>query len=162
MVDIQSKEVIDKISDELKVQPSLEIPRRLMDKIQLVYGVNPDYREKMRFATATRITTGASTILTSNTTKRTFLTGLYFNYQHDVVADSTGFTITATPIATRAVTNVVNLVKITLTAKQDRVSITFNPPMELAPNTSVVMNQTFTVGVGVMAGGVTFFETDPQ
>jgi len=40
-LDIQSKEVIDKVSDELKVQPALQIPRQLGDKIQLVYNVNP-------------------------------------------------------------------------------------------------------------------------
>lgn len=69
-LDIQSKEIIDKISDELKVQPSLQIPRELMDKIQLVYGVNPE-----RPVTVVARATSSATLITTPIDRDFFLTG---------------------------------------------------------------------------------------
>ena len=75
MVDIQSKEVIDKISDELKVQPALQIPRELAKQIQLVYEVNP-----LRIANIVRSATiinTTSTIFTIPTRRDFFLTAVF-------------------------------------------------------------------------------------
>lgn len=58
MVDIQSKEVIDKVSDELKIQPALNIPRQISKDIQLTYNVNPPFPITIvKKATATSATT---------------------------------------------------------------------------------------------------------
>lgn len=162
MTDIQSKEVIDKISEELKIQPAIKIPRELMDKIQLVYNVNPNFSNTTRFASNTSVVTGATTIFTTSPTKRTFLTGVYFHYQHDAAANSTSLSLTAVPILRNDTTSIILFRKITLTATQDRIYVPFPVPMELALNSSIIMNQTFTLGVGVMSGGITFFEVDPQ
>jgi len=160
VLDIQSKEVIDKISDELKVQPALQIPRRLMDKIQLVYNVNPK-PQRIRVETVTRASTGASLVFASDATKRTFLTGFFLSYQHDVVADSTAIIATITPLG-RAVEVLLNFAKITLTAKGESAFIKLDPPVELEPGANVTITQTFTVGAGQIAGTAYFYETDPQ
>lgn len=73
VLDIQSKEVIDKISDELKVQPSLLIPRELAKVIQLVYNVNPsNHVNIVRTAVVNNTTT---TLFTVPAKKHFFLTG---------------------------------------------------------------------------------------
>ena len=79
MVDIQSKEVIDKISDELKIQPAMAIPRALAEKIQLVYAVNANPIVNV-VANAERSTTGATNVFTTSPTKNFFLTGLLISW----------------------------------------------------------------------------------
>lgn len=75
VLDIQSKEVIDKISDELKVQPSLEIPRQLDDKIKLVYEVNP--RRVCDIVESGVATSSTVTIFTTPTERDFFLTNAW-------------------------------------------------------------------------------------
>ena len=60
VLDIQSKEVIDKISDELKVQPAHEIPRELAKQIQLTYDIG--LVRKGRVISAERDVTGAGAL----------------------------------------------------------------------------------------------------
>lgn len=162
MVDIQSKEIIDKMSEDLKIQPAMQLPRELGKQILPVYVVNPNFFNASRAASTNRVITGSATIFTTNADKRTFLTGIWLHYQHNVVADSTTFTMTATPILRNVATNIIVLSKITLTATQDRIFVPFSIPMELGPDTTIIMTQTFTVGVGIMSGGITFFEVDKQ
>lgn len=64
MVEIQSKEAIDKISDELKVQPAVMIPRELMDKIQLTYDIGEGAIRKGFTAVGERDVTGAGSLFT--------------------------------------------------------------------------------------------------
>jgi len=83
MVEIQSKEAIDKISDELKVQPSIEIGRKLSDSIQPVFEVSavPQVRsEEQAFADST-----GGTIFTTHATKKTFLVGISLTVSKDAV-----------------------------------------------------------------------------
>lgn len=70
MVDIQSKEVIDKISDELKVQPAMQIPRVLGKDIQLVYKVNP--QKISSIVRAAPIAAGATTVIFATPSDRKF------------------------------------------------------------------------------------------
>lgn len=162
MVDIQSKEVIDKISDDLKIQPALQIPRELAKQIQLTYNINPKFNNAVRFVAAGRATTGSTTIFTTSADRRTFLTGVHFQYQHDAAVNSTFLALSAVPVFRNVAENIIIFNKITLTANQDRVFVPFPVPMELAPSSSIVITQTFTLGVGVMNGGITFYEVDPQ
>lgn len=160
MVDIQSKEVIDKISDELKVQPALEIPRTLAKDIQLTYDVNPP-RNVKAFVSGAIVTSGSGTITTSHATKRTFLQSCYLKYQADATADSTTYLLTFTPKGF-ATTEFIKLTKLSLTATIDGLSIVFPKAIELEPNTTIIVTQTFTVGASTMTGGATTWETDPQ
>jgi len=86
-LDIQSKEVIDKISDELKVQPALAIPRELSDKIQLVYAVNP-VRHLIQTNGGTLSDGTSATPFSFHATKNTFVTGLTISVAKSVLSQS--------------------------------------------------------------------------
>ena len=73
MVDIQAKEVIDKISNELKIQPALKIPRKIKEDIQLIYNVNPE--RIVRHVEGSGANTTHRLVHTAHSKKRTFLIG---------------------------------------------------------------------------------------
>jgi len=158
-LEIQSKEVIDKISDELKLQPAMKIPRELMDKIQLVYGINPE--REIQVDSTIRATTGSGNILTTSATKKTFLVGATMGYMHDATADSTDNQFLIIPKG-KAAQALLRLSKLTTTADARSISISFDKPIELEPGTVVSIQQAFTVGAGTISGTVIFYETEPQ
>jgi len=160
MVAIQSKEVIDKISDELKVQPSLDIPRELSKNIQLVYGVNPPIRIRTLDSTASDST--SSTILTTSTTKRTFLVGVQITTAKDVVSTSIISAILATPIGDSSRTILATRYEPVTAGSNIMAQNTFNSPMELEPGTTVtVINGTAIASIDT-SGLIFFYETDQQ
>lgn len=162
MVDIQSKEVIDKISDELKIQPSLQIPRALAKDIQLVYDVGETFKSFIPVSFSDiRITTGTSTLLTAHATRRTFLTGISLSTQADATANNTTIFINAT-LRGRALATILRLAKVTTTLYEGSLSITFPTPIEIEPSSTVTMTNTFTVGASSAAGSVHGFEVHEE
>lgn len=160
MVEIQSKEVIDKISDELKIQPALIIPRELMDKIQLVYNINSPNRDSI-IRSVSRSTTGSSTLFTTSATRPFFLTSATLVNQSDVTADNTAISLVATPFG-QATINPILLNKLTTTVFSGQISQRYDPPILLARSSSITLGSTFTVGASISGASITGFETDPQ
>ncbi len=160
-LDIQSKEIIDKISDELKVQPAMSIPRELMDKIQLVYGVNPVKNIKVAGNTLSNGT--SATIFTTSTTKRTFLVGASISVSKDVVSNSLLTRILAQPIGL-APTSFLILRTEPVTVAQGLVTNISFPidGIELEKGSDVnLTNSSGTASIDSSAI-VFFYETDPQ
>jgi len=160
MVDIQSKEVIDKISDELKLQPAMQIPRALAEKIQLVYNVNPKSRNHTAF-TAQRIVNGTTTMTTLPTDRQFFVTSFSLSNQSDAVADNIQIILVATPLG-RGQAVLATLSKLSLTAYSGEIVVTLAEPMPLEPGSLITVGSTFTVGASNSAAGCTGFFTDPQ
>lgn len=160
MVDIQSKEVIDKMSDELKVQPSMALPRRLSDSIQPVFEVgNPKVNTIVE--TASKGGTGTGTVFTVPTGVNFYLTSCYFTYACDVVCDSTAYQLKITPIG-KAEKNLINFRKNTLTKQDALIYPSYANGIQLEPGSLVTITHTFTVGVSNIVGGVIGYTTDPQ
>ena len=160
MVDIQSKEVIDKISEDLKVQPALQIPRELAKQIQLIYSVNPERIVKFTHVSVSDSTGGA--ILMTNATKNTYLVGLQLSTTKDVVATSIFTSITGTP-RDGVVKNLFTLRYEPLTAISNiSEAINFAQPILLEKGTSVTLTHTTAVGSIDSTATAYFFETDPQ
>lgn len=157
MVDIQSKEVIDKISEDLKIQPALQIPRAIAEKIQLVYGVNP--RRIGRTANAGG--TGATiAVHTAHATKDTWVTSAHISLAKTALNTGTvvDFRYTSPEGATEA------LIKIsltTLTVGNRDVNISFPTPILIAKGSSIAANINNATGLR-MDAGISFYETDPQ
>ena len=160
MVDIQSKEVIDKISDELKVQPAMAIPRVLADKIQLVYDVNPRAIVNI-VETVTKSTTGAATVFTASTTKDTFITGVSWTLHVDVSNDGV-FSHVSVQLADGTTRNVVNGRKLTLLEQLYDKVLMFDPPLKMLRGGIVQHSQTFTLGSAAMSTTVFGYTTEPQ
>lgn len=159
MVDIQSKEVIDKVSDELKIQPAMKIPREIMDKIQLVYNVNPTNSGNIIKA-VTKITSGAVGFFTTPTTRDFFLTSAFLQNQSDVAATNTLGSLTV--VVGGITIPILEFSKITLTIFNDSLTLSFPNPIKIDRGTAVVLNNTFGLGVSVSSAGITGYTTDPQ
>jgi len=163
MVDIQSKEVIDQISEELRVQPALMIPRVLSKDIQLVYEVLKRERAVNIFDTNGASTTGTITLFTvpSRERGRFFLTHASLDVTSDVSADNTttfmSMQTAPNDLFSNIARNIIELPKQTLTVTTSGRNIDFNTPVELAPNTNVTMTNTFTAGASRMNGIVLGF-----
>jgi len=159
MVDIQSKEVIDKISDELKIQPSLQIPRVLGKDIQLVYDVNPPHQVRIVEGFIADATTGS--IFTTNATRRTFMIGAQLSVSKSVLSPATSVNMAA---FTRGAPNraVLTIRFEPVTAGQEHNSVNFSQPIELEPGTSISLNASSATASIDLAGLVYFYETDPQ
>jgi len=160
-VDIQSKEVIDKISDELKVQPAMSIPRELAKNIQLVYGVNPVRLIQVTSKTTSDATT--STILTTNATKRTFVVAMNMTIAKDVVSTSLVSAIRGTPLGDSA-TDILRIRTEPVTVGQNlnnRVEIPM-PGLELEKGTTLTLTNSTAIASIDTTCNVYFYETDPQ
>lgn len=159
-LDIQSKEIIDKISEELKVQPSLKIPRELMDKIQLVYSVNPERLVVSKIGTASDATT--VTIHTTHATKRTFLIGAQLTIAKDVVSTSLFSAINIIGVDGRATTFIRIRTEPVTAAQGLTESISLSIPIEVEKSSIInIVNSTATGSIDA-TGLIYFFEVDPQ
>lgn len=158
MVDIQSKEVIDKIAEDLKVQPALQIPRELAKAIQLVYNVNPERMIRIKGNTASDATSAA--IHTTSATKDTFLVGLSLTIAKSALATSLSSGIIITPFGEASAT--VELIRYEpTTAGQFHTNIQFIKPIKLNRGSTVtVTNTTATASIDT-TGTIFFFEVDP-
>lgn len=159
MVEIQSKEVIDKISEELKVQPSLEIPRELAKNIQLVYNINQVDNGKMEFDSITNATTG--NIHTTHTTKDTWLLAVYMTVTKDVVNDSTQSNVRAVLFGDTVGKILCSMPYQPITAETIRGSFVFPIPIKLAKGTLIdIRNGAGTAEINTTAS-IVFTERDP-
>ena len=160
MVEIQSKEVIDKVSDELKVQPAMAIPRTLAKDIQLVYAVNDNNLSRV-LGKGSSSSSGTTTIFTSDATKKdTFITGISLSYIKDGDSDNTNIQVNTT--INGAVVGLIDVRGITLTAMQDHVHIHFSPPVKIDRDVATLISKSFTLGVMVVSGLVFGYTTDAQ
>lgn len=160
MVDIQSKEVIDKISEELKIQPSLKIPRTVAEKIQLQYNVNP--KKLMRVISSNSADTGSSTVFTTDVKKRTFFYGGQLTVAKDAVNDGLNSRINISPVGSGSGSNFLRINYEPLTAGQFFEKIILPFPVELQKGSTIVMfNDEATASID--AAIVLFIrEEDPQ
>ena len=161
MVDIQSKEVIDKISDELKVQPALVIPRELSKQIQLSYGVNPP--KNIQGSAVVNLSDSSSvTIITAHAIKRTFITGAWLSIAKSVAATSLFTELIFTPRHSNAATSIIRVRYEPVTAGSFTQHVEFPHPIELLQGSVVgIINSTAVASIDVSAA-ITFYETDPQ
>jgi len=160
MVDIQSKEVIDKISDELKVQPAMEIPRALAKDIQLVYEVNPTPLIQTISSTVSDGT--AITIFTTSAVKDTFMVGLSLSVAKDVLATSLFSRITARPFGQAANLEFIRIRYEPVTVGDFIESLSFPHPIKLARGSPISLTNSTAVGSIDTTGIIFFYETDPQ
>lgn len=160
MVDIQSKEVIDKISDELKLQPAMQIPRALMEKIMLVYNINPvrivDLLEK-QFS----IATGTNNVLTTAATRDTFLTGISWSLHVDAANNGTIASVDVV-LPDGRIRDIISLRKLALLEGIFVKVIAFDPPIKLARNSLIRQTHLFTAGASSMSTVIFGYTTDPQ
>ena len=159
MVEIQSKEVIDKISDELKVQPALQIPRTLGKEIQLNYNVNQDPIVNL-LGFKTKSTTGSLFSDDLPEGKNIFLTGLTFNYSKDVTNDNVLMELQVVILG--LTTTLLSITTPTLTAKDETIIMLFPAPIKIDAGSAIKVTGTFAAGTLVRSLGYQTYTRDPQ
>ena len=161
VLDIQAKEVIDKIARDLKVQPSLSVPRKLSENIQLEYNVNPE--RDIQSNTGTLSDGTALTLFTTSLVKDTFLVGATLSVAKDIVSDSIVSQIKFTPFgaAANAAGLAMRYEPITVGSNLN-VALNLPMPIKLARGSIVsVANSTATASIDTVAA-VYFYEVDAQ
>ncbi len=163
MVDHQSKEVVDKMSEELKIQPALLLPKKIVDSIQPVYVVNPvpghSATAQIKSATISDLTLGV--IHTTHIKKETFLVGAILSISKDVVSNSLFASIKITPIGSTSLP-VIRIRFEPITAGEHTQTINFPVPIKLERGTTIeIENQSATASIDISAS-VNFYEVDPQ
>lgn len=158
-MDIQSKEVIDKIANDLKVQPAAQIPRELSKNIQLTYDCNSP---KDIIVDSLGISDTASTgMFTTSSKKRTFVSSLLLSINKDAVNDGINSSIQAFPKTNNEEIKLIQINYEPTTAGQFTHSITFPIPIELKKNTVVrLVNNAATASIDAFAL-VFYYEEDP-
>lgn len=160
MVDIQSKEAIDKMSTELKVQPAMMLPRALVNSIQPTFSINPDRAVQVRSATLSDGVT--ATIFTTSATNDTYIIGVQITTTKDAVGSSVQSAIVAFPFG-QPVSSLIQIRYAPLTAASNLFGeIQFALPVRLDRGSIVtVTNQS---GVASIDTGVVvyFYEVDAQ
>lgn len=163
MAETQKGYVVDEIVKGLSLNPAqAPIPKEVINSIQPVYVANPSilYSYKPFFTSGAITTTGTSTVKTTTTGRRTFLTMICLNNQSNATADNTLITFGAQLINQSASSTVLRLSKLTTTAFDKAITISFPYPIELAEGSAISFGSSFTVGASVTGCSVAGFEIE--
>jgi len=160
-VEIQSKEIIDKMAEDLKVQPSMLLPRELGKTIMPVFNVNAPPLIKTAFGGASDSV--STTIHTTSTRRDTFLVAGFLTTTKDVVSTSITSQITFVAFGDTGVNGLVALRYEPVTAQGGMVTqITLPMPgIKLARGTAINVTNSTAIASIDSRGGVFFYETDP-
>lgn len=159
MVDIQSKEIIDKMSEDLKVQPAMQLPRELGKQILPVFNVNANKIINVVERTSSA-SSGTSTIMTTDLNRDFFLTDVWVSGTADVTADNVSYVLAFTPRGKASIS--VRLLKQTTTAGDHQLHLDFNFPLLLDRGSVITIASAFTVGASTREATAFGFTTDPQ
>lgn len=157
----QSKEVVDKLSRDLKAQPAMELPREIGKMIVPVFNVNPERLIKVKSAGASDST--GSGIHTTDSIRETYLVGAQISVSKDAVADSLSSSIKAFVKGNlNTATSIIQLQYEPTTAENLHEVVQFNYPILLEKGKAItITNSTATASIDAV-GIIYFYEVDPQ
>jgi len=136
-------------------------PRKIAEAIVPVINVNPkDLRRCLIVRSATRTTTGSTTLYTVPAGKTFFIVGVMGSYMADVTADNTTINLKATLDGTTSARDLIIFSKLSVTACYDSASISFPNPVKIETGGIVTLGSTFTVGACSMSGTVIGYLAD--
>lgn len=159
MVEHQSKEVVDKMSQELKIQPAGALPRNIVNSIQPVYNVNPIYRTNIVAAKTSSAT--SSTMMTVPTDRPFFLTSAFLHIIKDSSAVSTATALNVT-LKGKSELALILIPGITLTAQDTGTSANYGDGMELEPGSLIRITMTSATAVLTSSATITGYTVDKQ
>ena len=160
MVKHNSKEVIDKIAQDLKVQPAAALPTELSRDIQLTYNCN-SRPQILSAAAQVSDSVGPEVILTTSSTKRTFITGLQFSVTTDAAATATVCRVSAQLKGGSAGTSLIKFRKHSATAANLNEQMTYPFPIEIEPGTDIALENNTAVASIDTSCTIFYYEEDP-
>lgn len=126
-----------------------------------VVNVNPkDY--KLTFNAYTNPTSsGANTILTTSSTRKTFITNAQLSFTKNATCDIASGSLALVIKDSKGLTqHLVGLAILTLTAERGEISVTFDKPVEVAKNYQIQLNGTFTAGTMIRYCNINYYELE--
>jgi len=147
MATIYNSDCTKGLSQNAGIQQSKEsVPNQLADKIVPTFETNPEMLRRANFCINGSISNAtSSSLLTTSTTKDTFITGVVMGFTKDVTATSTGFSIRST-LEDGSAAYLLNYGTLTLTAQSGNMQLSIVPPIKLKRNTSITVNSLTNVG----------------
>lgn len=155
MATTYNNETLNTLREEAGIQQNVEaVPMKLIDNIQPVIVANPKMRLNVLSYVA-RSTTGAATVYTvPASSKKFFLTSIYFSFLCDVACDSQYYLLSVVPKG-QATTNIIYFPKATTTVVNQQIAYTLPFPMELEPGSAVSATHAFTAGTSTIVTSIT-------
>ena len=142
------------------------IPSEMQTTVVPVMEVNPRLLRKCNIIRSSILTTNANgTLLTASTTQQTFITSCSVAFIKDIVCDmSSGLGPGIDLVQGGATVRLCYFPIITLTAQNDSMTMSFDPPILIDKGSAVTANRgsAFTAGVCVRAMTITGYVVDPR
>jgi hypothetical protein len=160
MVEHQSKEVIDKLSRDLKIQPALSLPKNVVNSVQPIFNVNPDRELKAVLGSA--IDAASNTIFTTDSKKETYIAGVGVTVSKDASATSNLTTVRAIPYGASSTSYIFAMRYEPLTAGQFTSYFTFPHPMRIKKGSTVTITNSTAIASIDASAVIYYYEIDPQ
>lgn len=151
---IHNSDLKKSIIDNAKIQLAIDkVPSELAEKVVPTLETNPNLLKTCEIIRhATKTITGSQIIYTCDTSRQFYLTGIHLAMTTDAANDGTGVQITFNTEGGGA--RYFHLLKTTLVASTQAVSMNFSRPIKIDKGTNLILNTAFTVGTGTMAGTI--------
>jgi len=157
MAQITNQQLLRGLRDDARIQNVEAIPTQLAEKIVPVLNVQA--RKQIVLASANKTNTGSSTLLTTSSIKRTFITNLRVSNNSDATADNVSAYVTFTPRGQAQTGVYIN--KLSLTAINQSIIFNFQDiPIELEKGTTIAYGSSFTVGASSTRVDIFYYEED--
>lgn len=156
---IEKREVIQKLIDGLRLDVGLErIPMVVMDRVVPTFDIGED-KDINIVSSGSSASTGTVTVFTTPTDQDFYLFGASLSYDKDATADNTIIQMIATPRG-KAAANIMNVLNITTTARQDSLVVAFERGILLDRNSTITLTGAFTVGALTRAANIWGYQRD--
>lgn len=163
MAQINNSELTKSLIDGARLNTGRDkIPDQIAEKVVPILDTTPDFHRLTEFlaSDAQTATQAAAVVYTTHATKKTYLTGVYLQNMSNATADNTSISLSVIPKG-RARDFILRFMKLTTTAFSQSQFISFNKPLRLEENTTVLFASAFTVGASVSSIQVYGYEVDP-
>lgn len=158
MVAIQNTEVIQSVREAARLSLSEGFPTQLQGNIVPVVDVTPDFHKKSIISSSSPTTTGATTILTTDAERFTYITAVQLGLVKNATCDVATGVIAVTGVIDGTTTTIAAIPVLTLTAERADIQIQFREPIKLDRNTAVSLTGTFTLGAMARTATVARYE----
>lgn len=157
MVDIQSKEAVDRMSEELKIQPALVLPKKLADNIQPVFEISKKVANIVR--SNSNAVTGSLTVYTTPTDQDFFLTAATVGHFENNLSNNILTSLNV--VINGATRQVLEIAKPGGFQVDQNIALTFDTPIKIDRGTNITVSNSFGAGAATKFATLIGYTSDP-
>lgn len=151
---IQKVELQNNFKDQTGSQITEGTPVNVSNVVSPVWIMNPINNF---CKISEKLTSGTTTVMTTSTSKKTYVTSASLGYVKDVACDVASGSISIIATINGLSMQLLRLPVLTLRADQLMTEVSF-PPILIDPGTTITIGKTFTAGTMCIVGGVRGYE----